>query len=219
MLAQGAQASAARAGGKVGAGLSAGIGTAVTVGTLISSAGGTGTAVGTLLAGAGITSSTGVLAPVGIGLAAVAGIVALVATLRKGRMTRRQALALAAQMGIPEATEVVGWTRRVLSAPIAKRPKLAVRVIQQLQNQRRSFGGKLLRPASLFRSSKRLRAKLAVVSAVVAIDRAAAAGQAPPPGPPPAPSPLDYLDSDTVLPIVGSVLLLAVIVTVLKRRA
>lgn len=189
----------------------------------------TGAAVGGLLASSAVAGSTVVGVPVGLGLAAAAGVVAFVAHMRKGRMTRAQAKKLAKKLKLKHATEVLGWTRRVLQASPAKRKKMRSHLRAQIKRvkkvkSKRGVGKVFARignPGSLFRNTNREKLKLLVVNAVIDIDRAAARGMAEHEGPPPKALPWEGLGLEGgiagVLPwLVGGALFFIVLAAVRK---
>lgn len=192
-VAHAAAGAAAGIRGKAGGAAASGIETAVTVGTLASGAGVSGT-VGGLLTSAGVAGATGIGVPVGLALGVAAGVVAFVAHMRKGRMTRRQARALAKKLHIPHANQVLGWTRRVLQAQPPKRMKMRSALRRQIKRVKKikskrgiaKAWARATNPGSLLRNQQREKLKLLVVNTVIGIDNAAARGMAEQAGPPPA---------------------------------
>ena len=122
-----------------------------------------------LTTGAAAAAIPGVGWVAAAGLGAGAGIITLVGALRGGGMRKQEAAALAAQLGIPDAANVPGFTVRALRLAEQnpqKLYKLGQRYERQLMDKQR--GGFKLKPALWFRSESRIAAKLAVIGGVLA---------------------------------------------------
>lgn len=166
---------AVTAAGQTGAGAGGKVGKSV---ASAASVGGTAVTLLTAAAGSATVPVAGWIAAAGLTIAA--GIITFIGLARKGKLTRKQAVAKARQMGIKEAGEVPGWTAKVLNASHSKRVKLGRRIERHLKKKKGGLWGHLL---SIGRSEKRERWKLAIVGAVIKLDDEARAGREPPPAP------------------------------------
>jgi hypothetical protein len=169
---------------KAGGGLSSEAGQSVS--SLVSSgisSGAAGSGAGNKAAVSGLLSAAGVSTAfpalpfsfiAAAGLTVGAGVVALVGALRKGKVTRKQAISLAKKYGIDDASNMPGFIAKVMNKNDAKRTKLATKYEKKLK--RKTKGGLFGKIRTIGRSEKRLRQKLAVIGAVIAYDKAAARG-------------------------------------------
>lgn len=151
---------AATVGAKALAAGASGVTLAPTVAALLTAAGVAGATtpvVGWILAG---------------GMAAAAGTIALVQALRSAKVRRDEAVAMAEQLGIPDAAEVPGFVTRALEWDPAKRNKEMGQVAARLQKGR-----------YVFRKQDKDISRLRILAAIDLIERAAARGAAPPPAP------------------------------------
>lgn len=142
------------------------------------SAGAGATTVGPLLAAAGVSSSVPVAGWIAAGgLAAAAGTVGLVKAIRAGKMRKREAVAQAKAMGIPDAADVPAFTAKALRLA-QKNPSKLVRLGKRLEK-------KLGRKGFLRGKKKRahMESRLRIVGAVLALRMAEKRGRAEPAAP------------------------------------
>jgi len=161
----------------VGKAAMSGASAGMTVASLMASAGWipaatTATTSSGLLAAAGVSAPAfpvGTIIAGGLGLAA--GTIALVAALRKNKLTRKQAQVMAYQMGIPDAGSVPGFTAKAIRA-YQSNPKKLYRLGKRVQAQLYRKGTAKGFLGGLFRSRRRLESKLRIISAVIAFQQA-----------------------------------------------
>jgi hypothetical protein len=166
---------------KAGGGLSSEAGQQAT--SLVSSgiaSGAAGSGEGNKAAVKGLLAAAGMatMAPVppfnfiaAAGLTVGAGVVALVGALRKGKVTRKQAIVLAEKYGIDDAKNMPGFIAKVMNKSDSKRLKLIKAYEKKLKRKDGGLWGKV---RTLGRSEKRMKQKLAVLATVIAYDKAEA---------------------------------------------
>jgi hypothetical protein len=171
------------------------------------------TAVQGLILAAGASSAVPVAGwIVAGGLALAAGTIAFVSAMRKGRMSRRDAIAKAQALGLPEAASVPGFTVKLMNATSDQRVKLAFKVESQLKRKQKAG---IKGPGTWFRKEDRLDAKLALIGAVEAYDMAQKRGAVPTAAPPPVNM---YADTNTWLGLgLGSMALLLAVFAARRR--
>lgn len=123
--------------------------------------------------GAAAIPVAGWIAAAGLGVAA--GTVALVGAIAGGKVRKREAVAMAQSLGLPNATAVPGFLARALRWKESKLKRMLRKVNRQIErkqrHQQKSGLGKafsaLAQPAVAARSMKKLKAKRVLLKAVL----------------------------------------------------
>lgn len=139
--------------------------------------------VGSLMSAAGVSA---VAAPpwswvVAGGLALAAGTIQLVSALRRGKLRKADAVAEAQRLGIPDAATVPAFVVRCLEDYQTDPRRLywtGYRVQSQLDRKKRGVLG-----FAWLRSRYKLEAKLRIIGALIALEKASARKQEPPAAP------------------------------------
>lgn len=110
------------------------------------------------------------------GLAAAAGTVALVRGIRKGKVNRRAAVAEAKKLGLPDADKVPGFAAKAIRLA-KKNPEKLARLGEKIERKVR----RKRKTKRVGRKERRLRAKLALIGAVLKLRLDEAQGHEAPP--------------------------------------
>lgn len=150
---------------------------AVAAGTSTAASG----AVASLLSAAGISASVPVVGWITAGIAATAaGIIALVGGIKRGRLRKAEAVALAQKLGFEDAAAIPGFTVRALEMSPARLQRIGARLERRVSRERSG------------RTRWRSRLKLQLIGVVLAFQaieatpqQTAAIVRPPPPSPTP----------------------------------